>query len=46
MAVLTFTWPYKLGLMAAAVMGILVGVVLESRRPRAARRTAPEEAGP
>ncbi|MBK7215833.1 MAG: AzlC family ABC transporter permease [Candidatus Promineofilum sp.] len=45
-AVLTFAWPYKLGLMAAAVTGILVGVALESRRPRAGRRVAAEEAGP
>lgn len=30
-AVLAFGWPYKLGLMAAAMTGILVGVALESR---------------
>lgn len=40
-AVLTFTWPYKLGLMAAAIAGILVGVALESRPAR----PAPQRAG-
>ncbi len=30
-AVLAFGWPYKLGLMAAAMTGILAGVALESR---------------
>jgi 4-azaleucine resistance transporter AzlC len=29
-AVITIGWPYKLGLMAAALIGILVGVALES----------------
>lgn len=32
-AVFTFAWPYKLGLMAAAIVGIAVGVWLENRRP-------------
>ena len=36
-AVLTFAWPYKLGLMAAAIVGILSGVLLESRMGRNAR---------
>ena len=36
-AVLTFGWPYKLGLMAAAIVGILSGVLLESRMGRNAR---------
>jgi predicted branched-subunit amino acid permease len=31
-AVLTFSWPYKLGLMAATLMGIGVGVWLENRK--------------
>lgn len=31
-AVLTFHWPYKLGLMAAALTGIIVGVWVENRR--------------
>lgn len=31
-AVLTFHWPYKLGLMAAALAGIAAGVWLEERR--------------
>lgn len=31
-AVLTFTWPYKLGLVAAALAGIIAGVWLEARR--------------
>lgn len=31
-AVLTFAWPYKLGLMAAALTGITVGVWVENRR--------------
>lgn len=39
-AVLTFAWPYKLGLMAAAVVGILTGVLLESRLGRGARPEA------
>lgn len=44
-AVLTFTWPYKLGLMAAALVGILAGVVLESRfGARGGRRAIDQEA--
>jgi 4-azaleucine resistance transporter AzlC len=45
-AVVTATWPYKLGLMAAALVGILVGVALESR-VRHAKRQSPyrEETG-
>lgn len=41
-AVLTAAWPYKLGLMAAALVGILVGVVLErtTRRRQAAHTEA------
>ncbi len=39
-AVLTFGWPYKLGLMAAAIVGILCGVLLESRLGRQARAEA------
>jgi 4-azaleucine resistance transporter AzlC len=31
-ALMTYTWPYKLGLMAAAFSGIAVGVLLERRR--------------
>ncbi len=31
-AVLTFSWPYKLGLMAATMTGIAVGVWLENRK--------------
>jgi 4-azaleucine resistance transporter AzlC len=31
-ALLTYAWPYKLGLMAAAFSGIAVGVLLERRR--------------
>jgi 4-azaleucine resistance transporter AzlC len=34
-AVLTFTWPYKLGLMAAAVGGIITGVWIEHRQREA-----------
>ncbi len=46
-AVLTFAWPYKLGLMAAALVGIAVGVVLESRFGRhEGRRTIDQEAQP
>lgn len=33
-AVLTYHWPYKLGLVVAALAGILVGVLLEKRRSR------------
>ncbi|MCY1175754.1 AzlC protein [compost metagenome] len=32
-ALLTYAWPYKLGLMAAAFAGIAVGVALERRNP-------------
>ena len=32
-ALLCHTWPYKLGLMAAAISGIAVGVWLERRKP-------------
>ena len=32
-ALLCHTWPYKLGLMAAALSGIAVGVWLERRKP-------------
>ncbi len=39
-AVLTFGWPYKLGLMAAALSGILAGVALESRLGGRARQEA------
>ena len=46
-AVLTFAWPYKLGLMAAALVGIAVGVVLESRFGRhEGRRTIDQEGQP
>ncbi|WP_347902535.1 AzlC family ABC transporter permease [Pseudomonas purpurea] len=31
-ALMTFNWPYKLGLMAAAFSGIAIGVVLERRQ--------------
>jgi hypothetical protein len=37
-AVLTAAWPYKLGLMAAALVGILVGFGLESRGGHAKRQ--------
>jgi len=43
-AVLTAVWPYKLGLMAAALVGILVGVVLERTTKR--REMAHTEARP
>jgi len=39
-AVLTFGWPYKLGLMAAALTGILAGVALESRGGSRVRQEA------
>ncbi len=39
-AVLAFGWPYKLGLMAAAMTGILAGVALESRLAGRDRRKA------
>ena len=43
-AVLTFAWPYKLGLMAAALVGILVGVTLDSRHiTRGGRRAIDPE---
>jgi 4-azaleucine resistance transporter AzlC len=39
-AVLTAAWPYKLGLMAAALVGIVVGFTLESRGGRSERASA------
>ncbi|MFN2135404.1 MAG: AzlC family ABC transporter permease [Candidatus Promineifilaceae bacterium] len=38
-AVLTFAWPYRLGLMAAALAGIAAGIVVENQQ-RARRQTA------
>jgi 4-azaleucine resistance transporter AzlC len=38
-AVLTAAWPYKLGLMVAALVGILVGFTMESRGGRAKRQS-------
>ncbi len=37
-AVLTFTWPYRLGLMAAALSGIAAGVIVENQGRRKGRR--------
>jgi len=37
-AVLTFTWPYRLGLMAAALAGIAAGVIVENRGQTRRRR--------
>lgn len=39
-AILTFHWPYKLGLMVAALVGIAVGLLLENRVGRKPRRLA------
>jgi 4-azaleucine resistance transporter AzlC len=36
MAAFSFTWPYKLGLFAAALTGILVGMLVEARQRRPA----------
>jgi len=36
-AVLTFSWPYRLGLMAAALAGIAAGVLLENTQRRKER---------
>lgn len=45
-AVLAASWPYKLGLIAAAVAGILIGTALESiGRPSPAPRNVDREAG-
>ncbi len=44
-AVAAAGWPYRLGLMAAALTGIIVGVVLEATAGRNARRAAKSEAG-
>jgi predicted branched-subunit amino acid permease len=38
-AVLTFTWPYRLGLMAAALAGIAAGVIIENQGRHKGRRT-------
>ncbi len=35
MAVFSYTWPYKLGLFAAALTGIVVGMLVETRNRRA-----------
>lgn len=43
-AVAAASWPYRLGLMAAAVVGISVGLLLDTRRPAVSQRkqeTAP-----
>jgi 4-azaleucine resistance transporter AzlC len=37
-AILTFGWPYRLGLMAAALTGIAAGVIVENRQHRRERR--------
>jgi 4-azaleucine resistance transporter AzlC len=34
MATFSYTWPYKLGLFAAALTGIVVGMLVEQRQPR------------
>ncbi len=41
-AVLAAGWPYKLGLMVAAMSGIVVGLLVEARRPFAARKERTE----
>jgi 4-azaleucine resistance transporter AzlC len=35
-AVLTYSWPYKLGLMLAALVGIAIGLLIENRRSQIA----------
>jgi len=35
-AVLTYSWPYKLGLMLAALIGIAIGLLLEERKAQLA----------
>jgi 4-azaleucine resistance transporter AzlC len=37
-AVFTFSWPYRLGLMVAAVAGIAAGVIVESRQRKKERQ--------
>jgi len=44
-AVATAAWPYKLGLMAAALIGIVVGVALEAVVGRRTRKLPKGEAG-
>ncbi len=36
MAAFSYTWPYKLGLFAAAITGIVLGMLVEQRRPHSA----------
>jgi 4-azaleucine resistance transporter AzlC len=36
MAVFSYTWPYKLGLFAAAITGIVIGMLVEQRKSRSA----------
>lgn len=42
-ALMTYTWPYKLGLMAAAFSGIAVGVILERRQALTLQQNAPKQ---
>ena len=42
-ALLTFGWPYKLGLVAAALSGIIVGVTLENNLPQRRRDAERQE---
>ena len=39
-AVLTFSWPYRLGLMAAALSGIIAGILVENYQFRKSRESA------
>jgi 4-azaleucine resistance transporter AzlC len=43
-AVLTTSWPYKLGLMLAALIGIAIGLFLEDRSPKRQLKTGEETA--
>ncbi|RAU46109.1 MULTISPECIES: AzlC family ABC transporter permease [unclassified Pseudomonas] len=42
-ALMTWSWPYKLGLMAAAFSGIAVGVLLERRQSEGSRNAQVDE---
>jgi 4-azaleucine resistance transporter AzlC len=42
-ALMTYAWPYKLGLMAAAFSGIAVGVILERRQAAAGHESTTKE---
>jgi hypothetical protein len=41
-ALVAFSLPYKLGLILAALVGIVIGTVLEGKKPSAVNQSQPE----